>query len=139
MKGFVFYLAVFIQVCVGSAPSSAQERTCAILNQDDISPTRSYANTLPFSISQFRIKNTEYTIPVIVHIVHDGEDIGSGSNIGLEQVLSQFVVLNNDFNRLNADTILTPEEFLEVAGRMNIIGLSLNKLKVRHVFVANYQ
>ena len=40
------------------------------------------------------------TIPVVVHVVHNGEPIGSGANISYEQVLSQIEVLNEDFQRL---------------------------------------
>ncbi|MEM7372675.1 MAG: M43 family zinc metalloprotease [Bacteroidota bacterium] len=40
------------------------------------------------------------TIPVIVHIVHDGEPIGFGTNISAEQVQSQIDVLNEDYRRL---------------------------------------
>lgn len=40
------------------------------------------------------------TIPTIVHIVHNGEEIGSGRNISYEQVLSQIEVLNEDFRRM---------------------------------------
>ena len=39
-------------------------------------------------------------IPVIVHIIHRGETIGSGRNLSQEQVLSQLEVLNEDFQRL---------------------------------------
>ena len=39
------------------------------------------------------------TIPVIVHVVHDGEAIGTGSNISRAQVESQIEVLNEDFRR----------------------------------------
>lgn len=41
-----------------------------------------------------------YTIPVIVHVIHNGENIGSGNNISQAQVISQFDVLNEDFRRL---------------------------------------
>lgn len=40
-----------------------------------------------------------YYIPTIIHIVHNGETIGSGSNISNEQIMSQFDVLNEDFRR----------------------------------------
>jgi hypothetical protein len=46
--------------------------------------------------------NTVYTIPTIVHVVHNGEPLGSGSNISYEQVMSQFDVLNEDFRKLGA-------------------------------------
>lgn len=66
------------------------------------------------------VEEQVFNVPVIVHIVHDGESLGTGTNISLEQVLSQLEVLNEDFNRLNADTVNTPAEFMDVAGRMNI-------------------
>ena len=39
------------------------------------------------------------TIPVIVHVIHNGEAIGSGANISSAQVISQIEVLNEDFRR----------------------------------------
>jgi hypothetical protein len=38
-------------------------------------------------------------IPVVIHIIHNGEPIGTGKNISDEQVMSQMRVLNNDFRR----------------------------------------
>ncbi len=42
------------------------------------------------------------TIPVIVHVVHNGEPAGTGANISAAQVMSQFAVLNEDFGRTGA-------------------------------------
>ncbi len=61
-----------------------------------------------------------YTIPVVFHIIHNGEAIGTGTNISDAQVLSQVSVLNKDFQRLNADASQTPSEFLSVAGSLDI-------------------
>lgn len=63
---------------------------------------------------------TTLTIPVVVHIIHNGEPIGTGLNISDAQVFSQMVVLNNDFNRLNADQTNTPSLFQPVAGSFDI-------------------
>lgn len=41
-----------------------------------------------------------YTIPVVVHVIHNGEPIGVGSNISDAQVLSQIQVMNEDFRRM---------------------------------------
>ncbi len=41
-----------------------------------------------------------YTIPVVVHVIHNGEAIGVGANISDAQVLSQIQVLNEDFRRM---------------------------------------
>lgn len=59
-----------------------------------------------------------YTIPVVVHIIYQNEtDVW---NISDQQVISQIQVLNEDFRRLNADTVNTPAGFVGVAGYPNI-------------------
>jgi PKD repeat protein len=40
-----------------------------------------------------------YTIPVVVHVIHNGEPVGTGPNITAAQVQSQIDVLNEDFRR----------------------------------------
>lgn len=67
-----------------------------------------------------RTQGTSYEIPVVIHIIHNGEPIGTGTNISEEQILSQMDVINQDFNRLNADAVNTPPEFAAVAGSMTI-------------------
>lgn len=52
-----------------------------------------------------------YTIPIVVHIIHNGEPIGQGSNVSMDRVLSQIAVLNEDFRRRNKDTTNTPAAF----------------------------
>ena len=42
------------------------------------------------------------TIPVIVHVVHNGQAVGSGPNISRAQVQSQIDVLNEDYRRTGA-------------------------------------
>lgn len=43
-----------------------------------------------------------YKIKTIVHVIHNGQAVGSGPNISAAQVNSQFTVLNEDFRRLGA-------------------------------------
>lgn len=38
-------------------------------------------------------------IPVVVHVIHDGDAVGSGENIADGQVLSQITVFNQDFRK----------------------------------------
>jgi hypothetical protein len=59
-------------------------------------------------------------IPVVFHIIHNGEAVGTGINLSDAQIQSQIKVLNSDFSRMNADTTKTPSEFLSVAGKMNL-------------------
>jgi PKD repeat protein len=40
------------------------------------------------------------SIPIIVHVVHNGEQVGQGTNISAAQVQAQIEVLNEDFRRM---------------------------------------
>jgi hypothetical protein len=60
------------------------------------------------------------TIPVVVHVIHDGDPVGSSENISDAQILSQIEVLNNDYRRMNADTTNTPSAFASVAADVEI-------------------
>ena len=55
------------------------------------------------------------TIPVVVHIIHYGEPIGTGRNISNAQILSQITVLNEDYRRINANINTTPAAFRGVS------------------------
>lgn len=67
-----------------------------------------------------RIQEGPRLIPVVVHIIHNGAALGSGTNIPDSQVLEQIRILNEDFRRLNADANRTPAEFLPVAADAEI-------------------
>lgn len=41
-----------------------------------------------------------YSIPVVIHVIHEGELLGQGSNISEEQVQSAMVALNEDFRKM---------------------------------------
>jgi hypothetical protein len=61
-----------------------------------------------------------YRIPIVVHVIHNGESIGSGPNITDAQIMSQLRVLNEDFTRQNADASNTPPVFAAVASGIDI-------------------
>ncbi|QSE99215.1 T9SS-dependent choice-of-anchor J family protein [Fulvivirga lutea] len=69
---------------------------------------------------QERTEAEVVTVPVVVHIIHKGETIGSGLNISDEQILSQIEVLNEDFRRTNADRDNTPTTFQPIAADIEI-------------------
>jgi hypothetical protein len=56
------------------------------------------------------------TIPVVVHVVYSN----NAQNISNAQIQSQIDVLNEDFNRLNADTVNTPAPWQSIAGSAGI-------------------
>ncbi|NNF20978.1 MAG: Pregnancy-associated plasma protein-A, partial [Saprospiraceae bacterium] len=76
------------------------------------------SKTDPFQI--LLVKEPIIQIPVVVHVVHNGEPYGIGSNITDEQILSQIQVLNEDFRRLNADADETFPIFESVAADTEI-------------------
>lgn len=50
-------------------------------------------------MAQARTIGEVYRIPVVVHVIHDGEPLGTGRNISDTQIQSQIEVLNEDFRR----------------------------------------
>ncbi|MBC7863314.1 MAG: PKD domain-containing protein, partial [Bacteroidia bacterium] len=61
-----------------------------------------------------------YTIPVIVHVIHNGEAVGTGSNISNAQVNSQITVLNNDFAGTGLNNALCPSAFTSIKANTGI-------------------
>lgn len=89
-------------------------KNCATMEQDSINrllyPQRStlddFENAIrrklsePAFQSRARTQAEVLTFPIIVHIVHNGEAVGSGTNISQAQVQAQIAVLNEDFRRM---------------------------------------
>jgi hypothetical protein len=46
-----------------------------------------------------RTTSSVRTIPVVVHVINNGEAVGTGTNISDAQVLSQITTLNNDYRK----------------------------------------
>ncbi|MDH5610035.1 MAG: choice-of-anchor J domain-containing protein [Cyclobacteriaceae bacterium] len=61
-----------------------------------------------------------YTLPVVVHVIHNGEALGTGGNLSDERIIEQLSILNADFRRKNSDTLLTPANFTGVAADTEI-------------------
>lgn len=122
---------IFFSLLISSQESLAQER-CSIIRYEQILNQRfpNREQTAEFEkwlTSKLRERKTRllqeaatYTIPVVVHIIHSGEAIGTGVNISEAQVLSQIQVLNKDFKRLNSDATQTPSDFQSLAGSISI-------------------
>jgi len=93
VMGFVFYaFGQNNQMCGADVPDSRWESEFQRLIRRDKLNQEPRAST--------------YTIPVVFHIVHSGEAIGTFPNLDSAQINSQMTVLNEDFNGvgLNADT-----------------------------------
>jgi hypothetical protein len=66
--------------------------------------------------------NVVYTIPVVFHIIHAGQNVGSLYNISLAQVNSQITILNQDYRKTNTDfsTWVTQSNFVSAAADCEI-------------------
>ncbi|MFT5918579.1 MAG: hypothetical protein ACI9FU_000376, partial [Granulosicoccus sp.] len=116
------YLSI-IAVFTGIGFASAQEVNHAkcgadfVLQQqlEDPESRHSYENFLRSAVDHANNPNVEVErdefgkriIPVVFHVLHKGKS----GNISKEQIERQVDILNEDFNRLNADTTNTPHRF----------------------------
>ena len=60
-------------------------------------------------------------LPVVIHVIHNGEQVGTGTNISQAQILSQLQALNLDFSALNPDLANVPEDFRKISGSLPVI------------------
>jgi hypothetical protein len=60
------------------------------------------------------------TIPVVFHVMHNGEAVGTFPNVSDAQLISQITQLNKDYRRSNSDTNLIPDVWKEVAADCEI-------------------
>lgn len=61
-----------------------------------------------------------YTIPVIVHVIHFGENVGTFPNIDSNQIYSQIQVLNADFAGRGTGTVNVPSYFSNLIANTGI-------------------
>ncbi len=61
-----------------------------------------------------------FNLPVVVHVIHMGEQTGVGSNLSESRILSQLDILNEDYRRANADAANTPGQFAGLAADVDI-------------------
>ena len=74
---------------------------------------KKYGQTIKENYSQFEkssnsttgkgilTSNETITIPVVFHIIHNGENVGSDSNIYRDKLVEQIAILNKDFSNPN--------------------------------------
>ncbi len=93
----------------GFIPRCGEEINEGPYENEDYTPLSEQEHFKTFLKKVNELDLTEYrngniiNIPVVFHIVHQGQPIGVGSNISQVQIQSQLDVLNEDFRKLNAD------------------------------------
>ena len=108
-------LAVILFLFINISLSNAQVIRCATMEMDSIRRANNPDLPSPGEFEDWLNKeiiakkklaetsliiNGVYQIPVIVHVIHDGEAVGTGTNISQAVIQSQIDVLNEDFRRI---------------------------------------
>jgi PKD repeat protein len=73
------------------------------INNPDIESKQAFENWLGNEMqtnTAAKIIGGVYYIPVVVHVIHNGETVGSGTNVSFAAIQSQIDVLNEDFRRM---------------------------------------
>lgn len=124
MKNKLLYLGLlaFVPSLFGQ---QTQVEKCATVNymnyRESIQPGYIQATKDAFNQSNsktnYSAKSDEtYVIPVVVHVVYNTPN----QNLPDSVILDQIRVLNEDYNRMNADSVNLRSEFLPYAGKANI-------------------
>ncbi|MCB9364224.1 MAG: PKD domain-containing protein [Flavobacteriales bacterium] len=84
-----------------------------------------FENWINEKIKEINLSNNQAlkatrNIPVVVHVLHNGDAVGSGENISVAQIQSQIDALNEDYSATNSDFGNTPTVFQSAAGNMDI-------------------
>jgi hypothetical protein len=83
--------------------------------------TRAIANTQPLEDGTGRrTPQAVLTIPVVFHIIHSGEAIGTGKNISLARIQQQVAQLNADYSKTNSDISQIPAQFSGIAANCEV-------------------
>jgi len=114
-------MKLFLGILVATTLSfqaNAQRECASTVNHNYRYNNLAKGNSLkPMGHSRDTVSNEIITIPVVVHVLYNK----AAENISDDQILSQIEVLNNDYRRLNADTLNTPEAFKPVAADTRIM------------------
>ncbi|PCH97859.1 MAG: hypothetical protein COB85_02375 [Bacteroidetes bacterium] len=117
MKAFSFkiYLLSILLSCATLAQGQSTVTSCKtdqvnddLFNSDKAlklarKATEDQINSIIQANKFAKPSGTIYIIPVVVHVIHTGQAIGSGANISLAQIQSQIDALTRDFRRLPDD------------------------------------
>jgi PKD repeat protein len=74
---------------------------------------------------QTQLKNraalvNNYTVPVIIHVIHSGEAVGTFPNLSNAQLVSQVKVLNDDYDGVGYNTNTVPSVFANLISKTGI-------------------
>ncbi|MEM8939387.1 MAG: M43 family zinc metalloprotease [Bacteroidota bacterium] len=105
MKKSIFIISILlVQVGIGQirACLSASMDSMRRLENPGLGTVKDFENWMNKKKvrTSSRSQAIRYRIPVVVHVVYNGEPVGVGPNLSYEQIVSQIEVLNEDFMRM---------------------------------------
>ena len=106
-------------ICIGFTIFVTAQRcaTPQYVKQNNLISPLSTTTSTTQSASRDTLPNEVIVVPVVFHILYNS----NAQNVSDQQVLSQLTALNNDYRRLNADTINTPAPFKSIAADTRIV------------------
>jgi hypothetical protein len=126
MKVWLYSVALMLTITSAQAQrkcGSADNLKKLMLSDPAIAAeVKAIENQIAIETSQ-PIKKTRaatLTIPVVVHVIHNGETKGVGRNVSDARIFSQIDALQEDFQKRNADSLPTTHPFYSVTGNPNI-------------------
>lgn len=129
LAGFCVAAATLVQPALGQ--TTPPRRSCGTMEADawqqtqlkrldpSYDPSKRTANS-PLLRESRQLAATTYTLPIVVHVIHNGEAVGTGTNLSKAQVLSQIDVLNEDYRKVNTDGAQVPSVFQALRSDMQI-------------------
>jgi hypothetical protein len=120
LRSFILYILLFVVFheevfSQTGEPCGTMAYSKWLVSQDPSLPQKrsKAARRIQEQLSSFRVSaiGKIYQIPVVVHVVWNTQAV----NIPDAQIFSQIETLNQDYQRLNSDTINTPDIFKPVA------------------------
>jgi hypothetical protein len=99
----------------------AQEKRCGFTHTPNLQQEQIIKQLIDKqNLQNARTEDKTYTIPVLFHIIQTNNPNDDVNKITSTRIKEQVRVINEDFNRLNADAIRTPEMFKNIAGKIAI-------------------
>src|SRR5689334_20405883 len=115
MKYCKLLCASFVLAIASAHAQTKKSEPCATMEMDSISRVRfpqrgrldDFEDMIQEKIRELRTQKKGgrimagvVSLPIIVHVVHNGEPVGTGTNISEAQVKAQIAVLNEDFRKM---------------------------------------
>lgn len=116
-------MALTVQAQDGQRKCGAMDNLAAKVAADPTLETRMNdveRHTQEYAASGQHSDRAVVTIPVVFHIIHNGDAVGSGENVSDTYINAQLDQLNKDFRKLNSDASLIPSLFAGVAADAEI-------------------